>query len=158
MSLILHVVMAPGASVTLPPASGRETNPRAVRVRRLESRSATKRCEPSTGAVVDSSLPAPLVAGAHGAEILVLQARPIGEPVAQYGPFVMNTEAEIDRPSPTTAERASVAGRGTGPTRCTARTPAVSRTTPTGEKNGPTSPWQAERQCHSHRTMQRRPA
>ena len=32
-----------------------------------------------------------------GAEVLVLQGRPIGEPVAQYGPFVMNDRAGIER-------------------------------------------------------------
>jgi len=36
-------------------------------------------------------------AGAGGARFLVLAAKPIGEPVVQYGPFVMNTRQEIEQ-------------------------------------------------------------
>jgi redox-sensitive bicupin YhaK (pirin superfamily) len=36
-------------------------------------------------------------AGAEGARFLVLAARPIREPVVQYGPFVMNTREEIEQ-------------------------------------------------------------
>jgi len=38
-----------------------------------------------------------LKAGPSGTELLVLSARPINEPVVQYGPFVMNTQEEIER-------------------------------------------------------------
>ncbi|WP_432698240.1 pirin family protein [Marinobacterium sp. YM272] len=38
-----------------------------------------------------------LTAGPEGARLLLVAARPIGEPVVQYGPFVMNTSAEIEQ-------------------------------------------------------------
>lgn len=50
---------------------------------------------PGTGAVLKSTHEFTLEASTEGFEAMVLQGRPIGEPVAQYGPFVMNTEAEI---------------------------------------------------------------
>ncbi|HOY02374.1 MAG TPA: pirin family protein, partial [Zoogloea sp.] len=36
-------------------------------------------------------------AGEDGGHFLLLAARPIGEPVVQYGPFVMNTREEIEQ-------------------------------------------------------------
>lgn len=53
--------------------------------------------ETGTGVVVEVDRPVGLVAGDIGATVLVLQGRPIGEPVAQYGPFVMNDRAGIER-------------------------------------------------------------
>jgi hypothetical protein len=38
-----------------------------------------------------------LKAGNEAVSILILQGKPIGEQVMQYGPFVMNTKAEIQQ-------------------------------------------------------------
>ena len=45
--------------------------------------------------VVKSDSDMEIIAGNSEVSILVLQAKPIGEPVVKYGPFVMNTEQEI---------------------------------------------------------------
>jgi len=36
-------------------------------------------------------------AGPEGVQFLLLAARPLREPVVQYGPFVMNTREEIEQ-------------------------------------------------------------
>src|SRR4051794_8110803 len=93
---IWHVALDPGARWTVPPATGEGT------VRTLYTFEGSlhvgdHHLQASTGAVVACDQPLEVSGGAYGAEVLVLQGRPIGEPVAQYGPFVMNDRAEIDQ-------------------------------------------------------------
>ena len=44
---------------------------------------------------VDAGQCVEIVNGRAASELLLLQGRPIGEPVAQHGPFVMSTEQEL---------------------------------------------------------------
>jgi hypothetical protein len=49
------------------------------------------------GGVLGSGETVEVKAGADGARFLLLAARPLNEPVVQYGPFVMNTREEIEQ-------------------------------------------------------------
>jgi len=92
---IWHLDLEPGASWVLPPAAGPDT----VRVLYVFEgdtlRIADDEVGNDTGVALQPDVAVPLVAGGERVEAMLLQGRPIGEPVAQYGPFVMNTEAEI---------------------------------------------------------------
>lgn len=49
------------------------------------------------GGVLGAGARLEATAGEVGARCLLLAARPIGEPVVQYGPFVMNTREEVEQ-------------------------------------------------------------
>lgn len=93
---IWHVRLEPGASWTIPAARGADT----VRVAYVFDGAAAgfdgDEITVGHGAVLACDTDV-VVASAGGAEVLVLQGRPIGEPVAQYGPFVMNDRAGIEQ-------------------------------------------------------------
>src|SRR5580765_32946 len=93
---IWHVVAEPGAQWTVPPAAGPETV-RTLYVFEGSVRIGDREIEAPTGVVLRVDRSVDVAAGPAGAEALVLQGRPIGEPVAQYGPFVMNDEAGIEQ-------------------------------------------------------------
>ena len=83
-----------GASWTLPPAQP-GTN-RILYVFHGAATIADQAIKAPTGVQVQPDA-AIAIAAQSETEILVLQGRPIGEPVAQHGPFVMNTRQEIQQ-------------------------------------------------------------
>ena len=89
-------MLDPGAQWTLPPTESPDSV-RTVYVFEGSLAIAEHDLGSSVGAVVRTDEPLPIASGAFGAEVLVLQGRPIGEPVAQYGPFVMNDQAGIEQ-------------------------------------------------------------
>jgi redox-sensitive bicupin YhaK (pirin superfamily) len=94
---IFHLHLDAGAQWTLPAAAHASAarslyffDGRALRV-------AGETVASKTGLDLDPEAAVMLQAIDGPAEALLLQGRPIAEPVVQYGPFVMNTQAEIQR-------------------------------------------------------------
>jgi redox-sensitive bicupin YhaK (pirin superfamily) len=94
---IWHIVMEPGARWKLPRASGGDST-RVLYVFEGDTVDVDGTVVANdTGVVLAPTADVPIVAGGAPVEMLLLQGRPIGEPVAQYGPFVMNTQDEIQQ-------------------------------------------------------------
>ncbi len=92
---IWTIRMAPDARWTLPAAKGEGTR-RSLYFFKGASVSVAGQVVREHAAIeLRAGAEVELVNGGETSEFLVLQGRPIGEPVAQYGPFVMNTQAEI---------------------------------------------------------------
>ncbi|MBI2725669.1 MAG: pirin family protein [Polaromonas sp.] len=86
--------MEPGAKWTLP-AAAKATN-RVLYFFKGKSVTVAGQAVNSSGAIqLQPDVAVELVNGDTVSEFLVLQGKPIGEPVVQYGPFVMNSQAEI---------------------------------------------------------------
>jgi quercetin 2,3-dioxygenase len=93
---IWTIKMAPGARFTLPPAS-RGANRTLYFFRGSRLRVGERVVAAHHTVELRADAEAPLENGPDEGEILLLQGRPIGEPVAQHGPYVMNSPAEIQQ-------------------------------------------------------------
>jgi hypothetical protein len=87
--------MEPGAGFQLPPALRAGTNRTLYFFKGEAAMVGGRPVEGPVAITLDAGVEVALVAGDTACEFLLLQGRPIGEPVAQYGPFVMNTQQEI---------------------------------------------------------------
>lgn len=88
--------LAPGARFTLPAA--KPGTRRTLYFFRGTGLRIGERAIPAYHAAeLTEGVAVPLTNGPEESELLLLQGRPIGEPVVQYGPFVMNTREEIQQ-------------------------------------------------------------
>jgi redox-sensitive bicupin YhaK (pirin superfamily) len=94
--LYLDVRMAPRATATLPLPAGHSAFVYVYEGQaRLGAADASQELTAGQLAVLSEGAQLSVAAGEAPARFLVLAARPLGEPIARYGPFVMNTREEI---------------------------------------------------------------
>ncbi|MFT5203095.1 MAG: redox-sensitive bicupin YhaK (pirin superfamily) [Candidatus Aldehydirespiratoraceae bacterium] len=92
---IWHIRLDPGASWTMPAAQRSDTQRVLYAFEGSTLAVAGTEVDAGTGVLLQADIGVELVAGPGGMECLLMQGRPIGEPVARHGPFVMNTEDQI---------------------------------------------------------------
>ncbi len=93
---IWTIALAPGARWTLPAAA--RSTVRTLYFFRGSSLTANGRAIPAKQAItLRGNAAIPIENGNEASELLLLQGKPIGEPVAQHGPFVMSSRAEIQQ-------------------------------------------------------------
>jgi redox-sensitive bicupin YhaK (pirin superfamily) len=90
------ISLAPGAKWTLPPARGGRTARTLYFFSGSKVQLAGRALAQHAAIDVVADQPVPIAAVEGRVELLLMQGRPIAEPVAQYGPFVMNTRAELE--------------------------------------------------------------
>jgi len=93
---IWTIRLSPGARLMLPAAKA-GTERMVYLFAGGDVQIAGRKVAPKVGARVVATDAIELVCGAVPSELVVLQGRPIGQPVAQHGPFVMNTRAELQQ-------------------------------------------------------------
>ncbi|MFL6694813.1 MAG: pirin family protein [Ramlibacter sp.] len=92
---IWTVRMEPGAAWTLPAAQGAQTTRTLYFFKGDAAQVGGQAVRGPVSIQLRADADVPLVAGDTACEFLLLQGKPLAEPVAQYGPFVMNTQQEI---------------------------------------------------------------
>lgn len=93
---IWEILLEPGARWTLPAAPA-GINRALYFFRGTELRAAGTPVSPRSQLELRPNSEVELENGAEESELLLLQGKPIGEPVAQHGPFVMNTPRELQQ-------------------------------------------------------------
>jgi redox-sensitive bicupin YhaK (pirin superfamily) len=94
---IWSIALEAGATWTVSPASG-STTMRTLHQFAGAGLTVADRRIPGPAAVqIQADRPVTIEANDGAVEMLLLQGRPINEPVAQHGPFVMNTRAELEQ-------------------------------------------------------------
>lgn len=92
--LFVDFTLDPGAGVDLPVPAGHNAF---VYAFEGEVRVGDTPLERQAAGILSDGDHLQLKAGEQGARVIVLAGRPLGEPVVQYGPFVMNTREEIEK-------------------------------------------------------------